>query len=187
MSQDKSKEESTDDSNSIFNSPNDNRKEGHWQTRYSDPEAKKAIEWEKWYLIILLTIFLILPFTLGILTNGCTLYIPCDYLILKVYGFAWMGGTLGGIIFSMKWLYHSVAKNSWNIDRRLWRIFTPYLSGVLALIIIVLINSKTLLSISELSLNLDKAYGIGFLVGYFSDNAIGKLTELANVLFASKK
>jgi len=27
--------------------------------------------------------------------------------------------------------------------------------------------------------------GVGFLVGYFSDSAIGKLTEIANTLFGS--
>ena len=35
------------------------------------------------------------------------------------------------------------------------------------------------------SLSIHKCYGIGFLVGYFSDNAIGKLTEIAQVLFGS--
>jgi hypothetical protein len=175
--------------NTSFNNTNanDGRADGNWKTRYPDPEAQAAIKWEKNYLIILLVTVLLISLLLGIFLNECFFSKRCSFEILKIYLFGWLGGTLGGIIFSMKWLYHSVAKNIWNIDRRLWRIFTPHLSGALALIVIVLIDCKIFTSSNSDFLNFNKAFGLGFLVGYFSDNAIGKMTEMANVLFAPKK
>lgn len=163
------------------------RKPGDWQTRYSDPVAIKAIRWERNYLIIVLTFALISPLVIGVISNACVNYLPCEFSSLKKYLFGWFGGVLGGTIFSMKWLYHSVAKNIWNIDRKLWRLFTPHLSGALALIIIILINSGTLNLTDPKFLGFHKCFGIGFLVGYFSDNAIGKLTEIANVFFGNNR
>ena len=160
----------------------DGRKPGDWKTRYDDPIAIAAIKWEKNYLIIVLVVFLCLPLISGIYIKQYLL--PSEYICAKKYLFGWLGGTLGGILFAMKWLYHGVAKHNWNIDRRIWRIFTPHLSGALALTITVLICAGVLSSGQD-SYSYHKAYGIGFLVGYFSDNALGKLTEVANVLFAS--
>lgn len=36
-------------------------------------------------------------------------------------------GGLGGTVFSIKWLIHSVAKRKWHLDRRYWRLFVPLL------------------------------------------------------------
>ena len=98
------------------------------------------------------------------------------------YFFAWIGGTFGGLVFAGKWLYHTVARGYWNLDRRLWRVLTPHLSGILALFIVIIFSSDIFNECQTYSIH--KSCGIGFLVGYFSDNAIGKLSELANVFFA---
>lgn len=162
----------------------DGRNQGSWQSRY-DPQALIAIKWEKRYLIAVLLISLFLPLLMGVLFSVYSKNISIDLSNIKKYFFAWAGGTLGGTMFSAKWLIHTIAKNTWNIDRQLWRILTPHLSAALALVFVILINSQMLSITPPTSLTIHKCYGIGFLVGYFSDNAIGKLTELAQVVFGS--
>lgn len=161
----------------------DGRKPGNWATRYSDDEARKSIDFEKRYLLILIFLNIVIATVLGLLIKypPYSQYCPT----LRKYAFAFLGGAMGGSVFSAKWLVHSVAKNTWNRDRRLWRIFTPIVSGVLGFIVILLIGCGVI-SISNLdSIDLGKCYGVAFLIGYFSDNAIGKLTEIAQVFFGS--
>ena len=163
----------------------DGRKIGNWESRYNDPVAKKAIRWERNYLILIFWSSIILPILVSLFLFFFSSQTGFDCTNLKKYYFAWAGGTLGGTMFSAKWLIHSIAKYNWNIDRQIWRILTPHLSAALALIFIILINSEMLNIATPISLTIHKCYGIGFLVGYFSDNAIGKLTELAQVVFGS--
>ena len=162
----------------------DGRKQGEWKSRY-DEGALKSICWEKKYLIIIFSIYIVLPLIFGILFNLFSEQTTISLVNIKKYFFAWCGGTLGGVMFSAKWLIHTIAKNTWNQDRQLWRILTPHLSAALALVFIILINSEMLNITKAENLTIHKCFGIGFLVGYFSDNAIGKLTELAQVVFGS--
>lgn len=161
--------------------PTDYRKKGEWQSRYPK-EANKIIIYEAIYLSILF--ISVLSFTFIVTTDLIAfLKIGSAY---KKYIIAYLGGTFGGILFDIKWLYHSVAKNIWHMDRRLWRIFTPHLSGGLALVIVILISSGILNIFDEESLNtLSTAFGLGFLIGYFSDAAIGKLSEVAATFFGA--
>lgn len=173
--------------NSSFNSDlTDGREKGDWKTRYDDENARKAINWEKKYLIILFISNLLISVLLGLLFNGYIIFSEsfCKLNEFKIYCFAFLGGMLGGTVFSMKWLYHSVAKNTWNIDRRLWRLLTPLLSSAVAFIIIMLLNSD-IFKPSNAFVSIYKSFAVGFLAGYFSDSAIGKLTEIAQVLFGS--
>jgi len=108
------------------------------------------------------------------------------YATLALYGYAWLGGSLGGTLFDLKWLYHSVAKGVWHVERRLWRILIPHISGGYAFAVIVLISSGIFRIFDAATLSRPSVVvGIGFLVGYFSDSAIGKLNEIANTLFGS--
>ena len=171
--------------NTLFNSDlTDGREKGNWKTRYNDEVAQKSIYWERNYLIILFVSVLAISVFLGLLFKGCFLPVKCELSQFKIYCFAFLGGMLGGTVFSMKWLYHSVAKYTWNIDRRLWRLLTPLLSSVIALIIVMLFNSDILNSRNSY-ISVYKSFAVGFLAGYFSDSAIGKLTEIAQVLFGS--
>lgn len=163
----------------------DGREIGNWSTRYTNPIAQKAIKWEKKYLIIVFCSAVFSCFLISILLSIITSEIAFDLINYKKYFYTWIGGTIGGTMFCAKWLIHSVAKNNWNIDRQIWRILTPHLSAGLSLVFIVLLNSEMLNVTSPKSLSIHKCFGIGFLVGYFSDNAIGKLTELAQVFFGS--
>ena len=119
----------------------DGRPKGDWDSRY-DEDARKHIKWEKKYLLILFFICLLLPLIVGIASNEWLVENPAKFQNLKKYLFALFGGTLGGTLFAMKWLVHSVAKDTWNYDRQLWRVFTPLLSGGLAFVIIILINCQ---------------------------------------------
>ncbi len=104
------------------------------------------------------------------------------------YILAWIAGTLGGTLFSTKWLYHSVAKRIWHLDRRLWRLFTPHLSGALAFATYVMATSGLFPVVEKKALETEAmAFSMGFIVGYFSDSATAKLTEIAETLFGSSK
>lgn len=100
------------------------------------------------------------------------------------YGYAWLGGTLGGTLFDLKWLYRSVARGRWHLDRRLWRLLIPHISGGLAFAVVVLVSSGILriFDTTELS-RAPVVLGVSILVGYFSDRAVGKLAEIADTLF----
>jgi hypothetical protein len=91
------------------------------------------------------------------------------------------------VLFTIKWLYHSVAKGGWHIERRLWRVFTPHVSGALACMVVVLISGGIFPVLNAHSVDsLGGVVGISFLVGYFSDHAIAKLTEVAETLFGRR-
>jgi hypothetical protein len=110
------------------------------------------------------------------------------YAPLLKYGFAWAAGTLGGVLFDLKWLYHTVARGLWHLDRRLWRIFTPHISGGLSFFALALISSGALRIFDSKATNSPASIvGVGFLVGYFSDSAIAKLTEVAETLFGTTR
>lgn len=162
----------------------DGRDPGSWTTRY-DATAQKLINEERDFLLISFGISLLFPLVLGVAIREWFYQEATPYLHLKRYIFGFFGGVLGGTMYSAKWLVHGVAKNTWNQDRRLWRIFTPLSSGSLAFAMLLLIDSGIMDITDSTKLNISKCYGIGFLIGYFSDNAIGKLAEVAKVFFGS--
>ena len=173
--------------------PTDDRKLGDWETRYEDPNAKKRIRFEAIYLAIHLVGALLVVFVLAVLREKAAIgNLPMSPHESRLsFGWeqilhVWLGGVLGGSLFSVKWLIHVVAKNLWNIDRRLWRLFTPHVSGALALAFVTLMVSGILVIIDVDSLSsIWVCFGLGFLVGYFSDTATAKLSEMAQTLFGS--
>jgi hypothetical protein len=164
----------------------DGRRLGEWKSKYS-VEALKQIRYESIYLVVLLfgsplvMLLLFLGFPKVWLGVDDVIYKP----IVK-YGLAWLGGTLGGTLFDLKWLYHSVARRIWHEDRRLWRLLTPHISGGLSFIVIILISSGLLRIFDNKAIESRAlVVGIAFLVGYFSDSAVAKLAEIAETLFGS--
>jgi hypothetical protein len=161
--------------------PTDGRKPGSWRTRY-DTEALPFIWREARYVGSLLVL---IPILIVCIHQDFFLQIVIPHVIKK-YSYAWLGGCLGGTLFSTKWLYHSVARNVWNQDRFLWRIFTPHISSALAFSFIMLISSGIINLFSPEAMEKNNAvFGMSFLIGYFSDSAIAKLTEIANTLFGA--
>lgn len=168
----------------------DERKLGDWKTRYPEKEAKRAIVLEAVYTAALLFICPISLFVIWL--------VKCNHIDLSMqknqcalfcrYAYAWFGGLFGGTIYTMKWLYHSVAHGQWNIDRRFWRYLSPHLSAALAVAFIWMIDSE-LLSVFD-GQAVEKTpvvLSCSFLVGYFSDRAVAKMSDIANVLFGVSK
>ena len=113
--------------------PTDNRKLGDWESKYSDPKAKKEIRGEATYLGVLLVVTPLMMLILWLESPKHWLNLSDQkYNAILKYGLAWAAGTFGGTLFDLKWLYHSVARQLWHQDRRLWRVFTPHISGGLA-------------------------------------------------------
>lgn len=171
--------------------PTDRRKPGDWKTRYKDPESQKAIRFERNYLFALLFLipFLILALQLprGLESSRTWLQrqgIPYDDFLRFAY--AWLGGSLGGTLFDIKWLYHTVAKNLWNLDRRLWRLFVPHVSGVMGFAAVLLMSSNLIRIFDQNTMNsLRVTLAIGLVTGLFSDTAMAKLKEVAETLFGT--
>ncbi len=169
--------------------PVDGRKPGEWDTRYPDV-ARKKIHTEACYLAGCLVLapvacWLVGHFGSNFAADHGSAAAPAGW---QQFAFAWIGGMLGGTLFSIKWLYHSVARNIWNIDRRLWRLFTPHLSGAVAFAFVILTSTKLISIFDERAFqSVWTCFGLGFLVGYFSDSAMAKLNEVSHTLFGAGK
>jgi hypothetical protein len=169
--------------------PTDNREPLDWRSKYSDPDAKREIRIEAIYLGCLLVVVPLAMAALWLEYPKNWLHLPDQkYHALLKYGLAWLAGTLAGTLFDLKWLYHTVARQIWHMDRRLWRIFTPHISGGLAFSVVALVASGGV-KIFDAKATESHALvvGLSFLVGYFSDNAIAKLLEIAETLFGTTR
>lgn len=169
--------------------PTDGRKLLEWGSKYTERGAKRGIRVEAAYLAVLLLgiPIAIVLFWLDYPKNWLGLTDQKYKPILK-YGIAWLSGVLGGTLFDVKWLYHSVARQTWHLDRRLWRLFTPHISGGLAFVIVALISSPILRIFDRQAVeSLSLVVGVAFLVGYFSDMALAWLREVAVNLFGASR
>jgi hypothetical protein len=169
--------------------PTDGRDLLDWKSKYPEPAARRAISLEAWYLGALLAM---VPLGLAVLwLDHPKHWFSIDepkYVIIKRFAMAWLGGTLGGTLFDLKWLYHSVARRTWHLDRRLWRVFTPHISGGLSFAVVALISSGVVRVFDSTAVRSGSlVVGVSFLVGYFSDSAIAKLSELAETLFGASR
>ncbi len=160
----------------------DNRQLGDWRSKY-DTEARRHIRWEATYLTALLALVVIAMFLVWLGLPQKRLMLS-DHMSLTFsrYAMAGLSGVFGGVLFAMKWLYHSVAKQLWNLDRRLWRYFAPVISGGLAFATISIAQSFAVLDPRMVATSAHTT-ALGFLVGFFSDNALAKLAEVAQTLF----
>jgi hypothetical protein len=169
--------------------PLDGRELLEWESKYQDPKANRAIRVEAIYLSSLL--FIVPAFILALWLEYPKKFLRASdvqYQSVLKYGLAWLSGTLGGILFDLKWLYHSVARQAWHLDRRLWRLLTPHISGGLAFAVIALIASGMFKVFDQRSVDSHSlVVGVAFLVGYFSDSAIAKLSEIAETLFGAAR
>jgi hypothetical protein len=159
----------------------DGRVVGDWKTRYKDKTAQRAILVEVVYVLL---ITFLAPALMAIAEFGWPrIWLHLDmstWVPVQHYSFAWLGGLLGGSLFTMKWMYHSVAKGTWNQDRRLWRLFTPLLSAGVGFTIVILSAARVIpvFGADIVSTN-GGALAVGILVGYFSDLTMSRLSEVA--------
>ena len=169
----------------------DGKPKGTWKSEYP-PEARKGIRCETAYLVSISAICLIT--VLGIVywcrildTKGSAPNpLTPDPTCLAVVG-ALFTGTLGGCCFGLKCMYHFVAKLRWHEERRLWRLLSPLLSGVVALFMVLLVASGLLQIFDEKFIERPlRVIAFSFLVGLFSDKALAKMAEIADTLFGGK-
>lgn len=166
----------------------DGRSPLDWKSKYP-PDARTQIRLEAIYLaILLLSLPALIILLVSVIVTPKLPHDPGSYNEGYKYLFAFIGGSLGGTLFATKWLYHSVAKRIWHVDRRLWRLFTPLLSGGLAFGTMLLVKANVIAIFSQQALDSPQAIlAISFLVGYFSDNATAKLTEVAETVFGATR
>jgi hypothetical protein len=162
----------------------DSRNQWQWESRYPR-KAKIQIGIEAVYLLLLLLgIGLSLYVTWQGQLGGWLSQEPTQQKTFSLYAYAWLGGLLGGLLFAMKWLYHTVAHGWWNADRLLWRLFAPLISAALALAFLSLLYGQVLFIVDQDVIRAGPAtFGTAFLVGYFSDPAVAALARRASRLF----
>lgn len=172
---------------SVPNSENtDNRKPGEWKSTY-DSIAIWKINFEAFYLVLvyIIAVFLTIVICLDLPVHWFNLTMP-SYLSIKKYAIVGLGGVFGGTLFDIKWLIHATANRKWHLDRRLWRLLVPLTSAAFSVAFAAIIISGFIKIFDPKSLHSPSTgFGFGFLVGYFSDNAIAKLSEIAQTLFGT--
>ena len=88
----------------------DGKAPGEWQSRYA-ATPWKWIGVEGGYLAVLLLAVVAALIVLWLRLPAVWWQLsPVQSATFTRYGYAWLAGTLGGVLFAMKWLYHSVAK-----------------------------------------------------------------------------
>jgi hypothetical protein len=161
----------------------DGRQRGQWETRYPR-EVWQTIIVEGAYLVVVLAACVTCLFLTWIEAFSAWLDLHgAKGLSLNRYLFYLFGGVLGGVLFGMKWLYHSVARGFWNYDRKPWRYLVPVLAGGFAFASAFIIEA----GLSRIPTTGREAeyVAVGFLIGYFSDKAISMLSRVADVIFGS--
>ena len=145
-------------------------------------EIRKEIRNESIYLFFIMFLSLAVLFLnwSGLLSRFIILDESSNILLKYFITFAF-SGMLGGILFGMKYFYRVVARGYWHQDRKYWRIMSPFISLIVALIIGAM-SSSGLLTTQE-DPRLGWQLSIGFFAGYFADEAVGKMYEIASVVF----
>lgn len=161
----------------------DGKKKGDWTSIYPK-EAQSQIYMELWYVLVLLFIALVVIFLnwLGLFVGWLEASYQKTTLTAYVYYLA--GGLLGGVTFGGKYLYRVVGRGYWNQDRRVWRIFSPFISMVLGFVIGAMVECGVVDSVGNSSGA--RTVVIGFLAGYFADEAVGFLCDIAEVVFRKR-
>lgn len=166
----------------------DERDKYQWKSGWCEDSKAKIRNEAIWMAcLFFFSLFLILSTWTGlsfeVLKFNCT---ECNKEAFNKYAYMFIGGLLGGVIFGLKYLYKVVARGRWHEDRRLWRVFSPWLSAGVAIAIGTLFDS----GIVGLSFTNDSNSGYfatGFVTGYFADRAIAKMQEVAETMFGPPK
>lgn len=161
----------------------DGRKAYEWKSKYPK-EARDEMLSEAIYIGIVLAASL-----LGLFLNWCGVfncYIgedPAKVAAFEGIILFFFSGLMGGTIFGIKYFYRVVARGYWTQDRKYWRIFSPWISACVALVVGGMVISGYINATQTPS----TATGlcVGFIAGYFADEAVGKMSEVAIALFGS--
>jgi hypothetical protein len=157
--------------------PTEHRKD-NWVTKYSR-EANWRIGLEAGYLLIVIVFCAFMLYLI---------YTAKDKTTLQYFLSAWVGGMLGGALFTVKVLYSTVKGMTWLEDMWIWRVFTPVTSGALGFAMVLIVFSGIFTFLEPKSVDsFEGSFVLGFLTGFVSDTAVKKIKELAETLFGAKK
>lgn len=161
----------------------DGRERDNVKSRYED-SIKREIWGEAFFLIFLVIACGVLLFCTWTGSIFDIITVPESLKSsAKRYLYFSLSGMLGGLTFGMKYFYRVVARGWWNQDRRVWRLMSPIISAIVALMVGILIEAS-FINTGKI-LNGTTVISIGFLSGYFADEAVGKMYEIANVIFGT--
>lgn len=168
------------------------RAPGDQETRFRG-SARVQIVVEFSYLVIILfsvLAFLVLTFNWALVPG------PAEHLIergwlertfsqppMAMVAGLFLSGMAGGTAYTLKWLYHTVAKDIWFKDRLWWRLSIPWMGGLLGVFAIFIFSRTLGTRFDEAALdphNFFPACGLSFLVGIFADGTLASLEKLAN-------
>lgn len=171
------------DPNAGTGDPTDGRNQYQWVTKYPD-EARAEIRWEALYLVALFFVSYIILFAIwkGWVREILSLT-PDEAVVFKRFGYYVTSGLLGGVIFGIKYFYRVVARGFWHQDRRIWRVKSPLVAMTVAFFFGTMIESSFISTHGPSSSA--AILSIGFLSGYFADDAVAKMLEVANVIFGT--
>ena len=168
--------------------PTDGRNKYEWSSRYP-ADALRVIRCEALILAVVFIGSLALLFLTWCGVLDSIIAYCCNTsasTVFQKYCYFSFSGLLAGATFSMKYLYHAVARGLWHLDRQLWRFLSPLISMGVAFIVGTLIHANMLGSTTPTPIvSSPAAISIGFIAGYFSDSAIAKMYEIANVIFGT--
>ena len=164
----------------------DGRKQYDWESKY--PEcAQKEMKKEAIYIAIILIIaFSLLIFIVGGLIDkvgnliGLEAKKTASLEGVIIYFFS---GLLGGTIFGLKYFYRVVSRGYWSQDRKYWRFFSPWISACVAFVVGCMVLSGYINATQTQPFAAEIC--VGFITGYFADEAVGKMSEVATALFGS--
>lgn len=164
----------------------DERKRFFWESRYP-VEAVKRIRLEAAYVVSAFLGSLIaiwLTWRGDLFTYlGCE---QCGIATLNRYAYLFFSGVMGGSLFGLKYLYKVVARGWWNIDRELWRFFSPWLAGGIAFGVGTLASAGLFGFTMSASPSSASFVSLGFIAGYFADSASRKMQDIADTLFGTR-
>ena len=180
------------------NENDDGRPKGNWETSYSGAFGQIGIECT--YLVALALICLLTLWSLlscavalheGRSASGilCAAGVcdPADPTLLIVSLF-FISGVLGGTAFAIKWLYHTIARQTWHRDRFLWRLCVPLNGGILAIFVSFIFAKTFGVTFAKDNLGMStitQLAGFSFLVGVFADGVLAMLERLARNIFGT--
>ena len=164
----------------------DGRKQYDWESKY--PEcAQKEMKKEAIYIAIIL----IIAYSLLIIIVGGLIDKVGNMIGLEAKKTAslegviiyFFSGLLGGTIFGLKYFYRVVSRGYWSQDRKYWRFFSPWISACVAFVVGCMVLSGYINATQTQSFAAEIC--VGFITGYFADEAVGKMSEVATALFGS--
>ena len=79
--------------------------------------------------------------------------------------------------------YRVVSRGYWSQDRKYWRFFSPWISACVAFVVGCMVLSGYINATQAQSFAAEIC--VGFITGYFADEAVGKMSEVATALFGS--